>query len=224
MRGGAGFWWNLGEKMKKERLFSCSFGVLGVILAVTALLICLTQREAEPKLIGGAPEAESCAMAMMEKLSKGDFQGASGYLQGTPSLITDTQQLEPAAKLLWEAFASSLNAVPQGRCYATVSGVAQDYTLSRLDVPEMIRQLKEFAPAVLESRVEAAEEMSQIYDENRQYRENFTRSVLEEAASEIIAASTPRETTVTVRLTYQEGQWWVVPDEALLTAISGGII
>ena len=61
--------------MKKQK--GISFGVLGVILAVTALMICLTQREAEPKLIGGAPGAESCARAMMEKLSGGDFQGVT---------------------------------------------------------------------------------------------------------------------------------------------------
>ena len=200
------------------------FGVLGVILAVTALLICLTQREAEPKLLGGAPGAERCARAMMEKLSHGDFQGASAYLRGTPSLMADVQQLDGAAKLIWDAFATSLNAVPQGECYATVFGVAQDYTLSSLDVPEMIRQLREFAPAVLETRLEAAEDMSQVYDENHEYREDFTRSVLEEATGEVIAASALREATVTVQLTCQDGQWWVVPEEALLTAISGGII
>lgn len=210
--------------MKKQRLISCSFGVLAGILAVMALLICLTQRETSPKLIGGATGAEHCARSMMEKLSDGDFQGASDYLQGKPSLFSDAQQMEPAAKRIWDAFASSLNAVPRGACYATDSGVAQDYTLSRLDVPEMLQQLKEFAPVVLESRVEAAEDMSQIYDENHEYREDFTQAVLEEAAGEVIAASAPREATVTVRMTYQDGQWWVVPDEALLTAISGGII
>lgn len=208
--------------MKKQKVIS--FGVLGVILAVTALMICLTQREAEPKLIGGAPGAESCARAMMEKLSGGDFQGASVYLLGSPSLISDPQQMDSAARLLWDAFASGLRAAPQGECYATVSGVAQDYTLSSLDVPQMIEQLKQYAPMVLESRAEAAEDMSQVYDENHEYREDFTQSVLEEAAREVIAASTPTESTVTVRLTCQDGTWWVVPDEALLRAISGGII
>ena len=210
--------------MKKQKVISCCFGVLGVILAVTALMICLTQRETEPKLIGGAPGAESCAQAMMEKLNSGDFQGASHYLLGSPSLISGTRQMERAARLLWDAFASGLRATPQGACYATVSGVAQDYTLSSLDVPQMLEQLKQYAPMVLESRVEAAEDMSQVYDENHEYREDFAQSVLEEAAREVIAASSPTEATVTVHLTNQDGRWWVVPDEALLRAISGGTI
>ena len=84
--------------------------------------------------------------------------------------------------------------------------------------------MKEYAPAVLDSRIEAAEDMSQVYDDDHAYQEAFAQSVLEEAAREVIAAGTPREITVTVRLTYQDGQWWVVPDEALLTAISGGIL
>ena len=32
-----------------------------------------------------------------------------------------------------------------------------------------------------------------------------------------------KEQTLTVNLVYKKGQWWVVPDQALLSAISGGI-
>ena len=55
-------------------------------------------------------------------------------------------------------------------------------------------------------------------------REEFTQSVLEEAAREVVAAGTPNTRTVTVNLTYQDGSWWVLPDEGLLKAISGGIL
>ena len=210
--------------MGKKNISSWIFGSLAAVLAVTALMICLTQREAEPRLLGSAPGAEGCARGMMEALSQGNFQGASAYLQGTPSLVGEGQQLDGAAKLIWDAFAASLDAVPQGGCYATVSGLAQDYVLTSLDIPSLTQQMKEYAPAVLDSRIEAAEDMSQVYGDDHAYQEAFAQSVLEEAAREVIAAGTPREITVTVRLTYQDGQWWVVPDEALLTAISGGIL
>ena len=66
--------------------------------------------------------------------------------------------------------------------------------------------------------------MSQVYDSNQQYRENFAQSVLEEAAREAVAASSPVQRRVAVQLVYEGNQWWVVPDGALITAISGGIL
>ena len=76
----------------------------------------------------------------------------------------------------------------------------------------------------IRDRLETAEDMDEVYDENHAYREEFTRSVLEEAAREVVAAGTPNTRTVTVNLTYQDGSWWVLPDEGLLKAISGGIL
>lgn len=214
----------LGDTMGRKNISAWIFGALAGVLALTALVICLTARDAEPRLLGSASGAERCAQTMMEKLCSGDFAGASACMYGNPSLVSDGSRMDPAAALIWDAFVSSLEAVPKDGCYATVSGLARDYTVTSLDIPGLTQQLKAYAPAVLDARIEAAEDMSQVYDENHAYREEFTQSVLEEAAREVIAASAPTERTATVKLTYQDGRWWVLPDEALLAAISGGIL
>ena len=209
--------------MRKNKASFWIFGALAAVLAVAALLICLTQRNAVPRLFGKTEGAEKCARAMMECISRGDYAGASAYLYGTPSLGTDAQRETPAAALIWDAFVSSLECQSQGSCYATDAGVAMDFTVSGLDIPSLTQELKQRAFAVLEARVEAAEDMSQVYDSNQQYREDFAQSVLEEAAREAVAAVGPVENAVTVQLVYEGNQWWVVPDGALMTAISGGI-
>ena len=214
----------MGEKMRNNKASSWIFGALAVVLAVSALLICLTQRNAPPKLFGGTEGAESCARAMMECISRGDYAGASAYLYGKPSMGTDAQRETPAAKLIWDAFVSSLECRSQGSCYATDAGVAMDFTVSGLDIPSLTQELKQRAAAVLEARVASTEDMSQVYDDEQQYREDFAQSVLEEAAREAVAAVSPVENAVTVQLVYEGNQWWVVPDSALLTAISGGIM
>ena len=198
--------------------------MLAVVLAVSALLICLTQRNAAPKLFGKAEGAEKCARGMMECISRGDYAGASAYLYGTPSLGIGDQRETPAAECVWDAFVSSMECRSRGSCYATDAGVAMDFTVSGLDIPSLTRELKQRSAAVLEARVEAAENMSQVYDSNQQYREDFIQSVLEEAAREAVAAVSPVENAVTVQLVYEGNQWWVVPDSALMTAISGGIL
>ena len=213
----------MGEKMRNNKAASWIFGVLAVVLAVSALLICLTQRNAAPKLFGKAEGAEKCARGMMECISRGDYAGASAYLYGTPSLGIGDQRETPAAECVWDAFVSSMECRSRGSCYATDAGVAMDFTVSGLDIPSLTQELKQRAAAVLEARVEAAEDMSQVYDSNQQYREDFAQSVLEEAAREAVAAVGPVENAVTVQLVYEGNQWWVVPDSALMTAISGGI-
>lgn len=198
--------------------------MLAVVLAVSALLICLTQRNAAPKLFGKAEGAENCARAMMDCISRGDYAGASAYLYGTPSLGIGDQRETPAAECVWDAFVSSMECRSRGSCYATDAGVAMDFTVSGLDIPSLTQELKQRSAAVLEARVEAAENMSQVYDSNQQYREDFIQSVLEETAREAVAAVSPVENAVTVQLVYEGNQWWVVPDSALMTAISGGIL
>lgn len=214
----------MGEKMRNNKAASWIFGVLAVVLAVSALLICLTQRNAAPKLFGKAEGAEKCARGMMECISRGDYAGASAYLYGTPSLGIGDQRETPAAECVWDAFVSSMECRSRGSCYATDAGVAMDFTVSGLDIPSLTQELKQRSAAVLEARVEAAENMSQVYDSNQQYREDFIQSVLEEAAREAVAAVSPVENAVTVQLVYEGNQWWVVPDSALMTAISGGIL
>lgn len=210
--------------MSKHNTASRVFGCLSAVLAVAALLICLTQRSAQPKLFGKAEGAEECARAMMAHISQGDYAAASAYLYGTPSLGTQSERETPAAKLIWDAFLSSLDCQGRGGCYATDAGLAMDFTVSGLDIPTLTQELKQRAAAVLEARVAEAEDMSQVYDSNQQYREDFAQSVLEEAAREAVAAGTAVERTVAVQLVYEGNQWWVVPDQALLTAISGGIL
>lgn len=210
--------------MVKHNIPARVFGCLGAVLAVTALLICLTQRNAQPRLFGTAAGAEECAQAMMENIAQGNYAAASAYLYGAPSLGTGTQPESDTAGILWEAFVSSLDFEPLGGCYATVSGLARDYSVSSLDLPKLTQALKDAAPGILEARLDAAEDMTLIYDENGEYRETFAQSVLEEAARQVLASADSVDRTVTLNLVYEGNQWWVVPDHALLSAISGGIV
>ena len=77
----------------------------------------------------------------------------------------------------------------------------------------------------LEQRVLDAVDVSEIYDENNEYREDFVMSVLKDAVADALEEDAKKMTVeLTVNLSYQNGKWWVVADEALLDAISGGIL
>ena len=85
--------------------------------------------------------------------------------------------------------------------------------------------LRERSQAMLQQRVDEAEYMDEVFDEDHQYREDFVMDVLYDAACKALEEDAKTMTTeLTLNLIYQDGQWWIIADRVLLDAISGGIL
>ena len=82
----------------------------------------------------------------------------------------------------------------------------------------------EYAHALLTQRVETAEDMSELYDEENNFRQDLVDAIVLEAVDQAIRENGQTASfDVTLSLIQRDGQWWVVPDQALLQAISGGL-
>ena len=93
------------------------------------------------------------------------------------------------------------------------------------ELASLTENLRERAQTLLEQRIAQAEDTSEIYDENNEYREDFVMAALYDAAQEALeqdARTTSWE--LTLNLIYENGQWWIMPEPGLLVAISGGIL
>lgn len=211
--------------MNTSKGFSRLFGILGVFFAAIALAVCLLARDAAPRLLMGSRGASECAGAMLTRLCAGDYAGASAYLYGNPKLDSNGEYNSQVTRQLWDAFTGSLEYELVGESYATVSGVAQKVVIRGMEIPSVTAGLKQRAQSLLEQRVEQAQSMAEVYDENHEYRPDFVDTVLRDAVNQAVsadAAYTERE--LTLNLVYDKDQWWVMPDQALLSAISGGIL
>ena len=94
-----------------------------------------------------------------------------------------------------------------------------------MDVTSVTAVLKDRSQALLEQRVEEAENLEDVYDEKLQYREDFVMDVLYDAAEMALKEDAKMITTeLTLNLSYQNEQWWIAADRELLDAISGGIL
>ena len=112
-----------------------------------------------------------------------------------------------------------------GELYATDSGVAQNITVTTLDMGSVTANLKERSEKLLERRVKAAEDPDEVYDENNEYREDFVMQVLYDATVQALNQDAKTVTSdVTINMIYENGQWWIVSDPALLSAITGGVL
>ena len=208
-----------------KKLLSVIFVIIGIAAAVAAVSLGMGNRNADPVLLAPPEEAQLQVVGLMDAVCAGDYQGASAYLQGQPSLGVDREATDAVGVLIWDAFCDSLSYEIVGECYATESGLAQNVKLSCMDITSVTSVLKDRSQALLEKRVSEAEDLEEVYDESLQYREDFVMDVLYDAAAAAVVEDAATMTTeVTVSMTYQDGKWWIIADKNLLDAISGGIL
>ena len=206
-------------------LFSFLLAVIGLGAAAAAIFLSMNFVDAKPMLLTPPDVARSKVIMLMNAVAEGDYEEASQTIYGTPSLGVDREAGDEVGVMIWDAFEGSVTYELLGDCYTTEQGLAQDLSVTCLDVTSVTANLKERSQTMLEQRVKDAEDVSEIYDENNDYREDFVMEVLHDAVRAALAEDARMMTMeLTVNLSYQDGKWWVVADEALYNAISGGIL
>lgn len=215
--------------MKLIKIFagflSAVFGVAGVAAAALGVHLSFQSINATPVLLEAPEAAEMQIQHMLDKVSAGDFNGAGAMMQGTPNLGVDRAPSSEVGVLLWDAFVDSFTYEITSECYATDSGIAQNIRITCLEIGSVTANLRERSQHKLEQRVAEAEDTSEVYDEENNYREDVVMEVLLEAAQDALNEDAKTVTyEVTVNLIHSDGQWWIIPEDALLKAISGGIL
>ena len=213
----------MGETMKISKVFSAIFAVLAVAAAVATLAVSFYAMDKSPVLIQASEEALDTVDILMEAVAEGNYNEAGAVMYGMPDLGVH-EAADQVGQLVWDSFVSSISYELVGGFHATDSGLAQNVKITSLDMKGVAEKLGVYAETLLTQRVEEAEDMSQVYDENNEYREDFVMAVLLEAAQMALEQDAVyNEQEITLNLVFKQGQWWVMPEAPLLSAISGGI-
>lgn len=212
-------------KKRKTGLISGFFGLLGISFAVLGIFLALTNTNSEPVLVEQPQSAMAQIQTMLDALCEGDYDTVSDCLYGTPDLGLERDPQDAVGQLFWQALTDSYTYKLRGDFHATDSGVSVDVTIQTLDLDSVTVNLRQRAQDMLEEKISQAENTAEIYDSNNEYREDFVMGALYDAA---LAALEEDAATIswdmTLNLIYKDGQWWIMPDEALLQAISGGVL
>ena len=199
-----------------------ALGLTGIVAGALAIHISLRYPGEKPILLEQPEAAIGQVTAMMDAICEGDYETASTYFLGMPSLGSAEAPENVLGAMLWDAFLRSTEYELTGECYATDLGLAQDVSFTYLDTASVTANLRQRAEALLNQRVEDAQDVSEIYDENNEFREELVMEALQEALQAALAEDARTVTvTLTVNLKNQNGQWWAVMDTALLDAFSG---
>ena len=88
--------------MRIFRGLPLAFGIGGLLLAALVLACCVLGGTMEPKMLFSSDGAARCAEALMDRLCRGDYAGASACCLGNPAL--DPAPRTETEKQLWQAF------------------------------------------------------------------------------------------------------------------------
>lgn len=213
--------------MKKRNIgfFSVLFGLTGMFLAVVCVFAALLNINASPVLLQQPQSAMDRVTTMLDALCGGDYATVSSCLYGNPDLGIDRDAEDPVGQLFWEALADSFSYETEDEFHATDSGISLHVTVHAMDLSSVTANLGDRARAKMEQRIGEAEDTDDIYDDNNEYREEFVMDSLYRAAQEALEQDA-RQTSweLTLNLIYENGQWWIMPEQGLLRAVSGGIL
>ena len=208
-----------------KKLLAVILLLISLLLAGATVYLGITNRNSEPVLLTPPDVPRSKVVAMMDAVCADDYETAAGYIYGTPDLGINREAADPVGVMIWEAFENSVSYELVGECYPTEQGLAQNVVLTCLDITSVTDSLRTRSQQLLEQRVAEADDVSEIYNENNEYREDFVMEVLYDAAKDAIREDARTMTVeLTVNLRYQNENWWIIADEALLDAISGGVL
>ena len=213
------------NKKRKIGFFSAVFGLLGLAITVGTVYLALNNRTAAPLLMEQPEAARNQVVTMLDALCAGEYDTVSACLYGNPGLGMDREIQDEVGRLFWDALMDSFSYEIHSDFHATDSGVAMDIQITALDIDSVTVNLRQRTQNLLEERIAQAENTSDIYDENNDFREDFVMAALYDAACDALEEDADTVSwEITLNLVYGDGQWWIVPEQELLQAISGGIL
>lgn len=208
--------------MKIARFFAVIFAVFGFLLLVGSIGLCLFSLDAPVRILELPQEAVNTSEAFAQALSDGDLAAAARMVYGQPNLGVEGTPGDPETEAVWNAFLDSISFSYTGKCQAADAGLSRKATVTTLDIAGVMEKLPERAQALVNQKIASAESIMEVYDEEGRFREELVTEILQQVLQQSLSQDVGTVTReVTLKLIHQDGKWWVVPDQALLQALSG---
>lgn len=204
--------------MKLSKIVSALFAFLGMVLVAGGIFLSFANRNAGAPGRAVPQEAKDCATAFLTALNGHDLESARTYLYGNPDLGLSQTSEDPQTAKVWEAFRSSFAVSDIAPFQVSQSEIRLDFTLTTMELKALVN-----LPSLARSILDGKEDQDSLYDENGTLKPQEKDSILEEALEKALAEAGSVNRTCTISLVEAEGRWWVLPNENLLSALSGGM-
>ena len=204
--------------MKLSKIVSALFAFLGMVLVAGGIFLSFANRYAGAPGRAVPPEAKDGATDCLTARDDHDPVSARTDLYGNPDLGRSQTSECPQTAKVWEAFRSSFAVSDIAPFQVSQSEIRLDFTLTTLELKALVN-----LPSLARSILDGKEDQDSLYDENGTLKSQEKDSILEEALEKTLAEAGSVNRTCTISLVEAEGRWWVLPNENLLSALSGGM-
>lgn len=210
---------------QSKHILSGVFLTLGLVILGLAAFLAFTGRNAPVRLLTVPQKAQSRTEELMQALSEGNWSGASAFLYGSPALEDNPTLDTLVAEELYTAYRTGLQYSFLGDCEADGTGLSRSVQVTVPDIPAILEELEPRFRQTLSQRAEAEKETRPVYDDGGNYQEAYLMSVLADTARELLAEENlpTRTQTLKLNLVCRDGQWYVLPDQALMNLLSGSM-
>ena len=209
--------------MRISKLASGLFAVLGSALLVGSMVLSLTALRRPAKPVKPTEEANALAQSVLSALDDGDFAEVAGYLYGKPSLGLDREPATAEGKLIWNAYRDSIAVTVDENCYGEGTNIYQTAQVTYMDIPQTLSQLDKRAGELLKKKLDEQEDHFALLGEDGQIPQTLKEELRTKAFQEALAEPETVTAQITFQLIEKDGQWWALPDQAMLDILSGGL-
>lgn len=205
-----------------RKMSSIVLSIMGVLSIIAGIFAIFWGLQADPMILREPEKAKQCAEGFLKAINDGDLTEAGGYLPDPSVLGEVPENADQIAALIWDTYRTQLDAELVSGLYTTADGLCMDMELTALNVNDAVEKIGSLAVKRMQEHVAAASDMSELYGDDGQYRSELVDNVLQQAALETLMCDLPTVTTcVTLHLTQSGEVWKVIPDQALINALSG---
>ena len=205
-----------------RKISSIVLSIVGFLSIIAGIFAIFWGLQADPVILREPEKAKQCAEEFLQAVNDGSLAEAADYLPDPSALGEVPEDADPIAGLVWDTYRTQLDAELVSVLYTTADGLCMDMELTALDVDDVVEKIGTLAVKRMQERVAAASDMSELYGDDGQYRPELVDDVLQQAALETLMCDLLTVTTgITLHLTQSGEAWKVIPDRALINALSG---
>lgn len=212
-----------GGEMKISRLASAVFAVVGTVLLVGSIAASFVALSSPTKAVKPSKEANDFAQEVLNALDSGDFVEVAAYFYGEPAMGLDREPATAEGRELWNAYRSSMEVTTDDGCYSEGTSIYQTAQVTCMDIGQTLSGLEQRAGALLTQKLDEQEDPAALLGEDGQIPPALKEELRTKAFREALAGPKTVTTQITFQLMEKDGQWWILPDQAMLDILSGGL-
>ena len=167
-------------------------------------------------------QPEEVSSSFMTAVCMGEENLASSLLASPMQLDIPLNQPDEAALLLEQSLKDSYSCEAAGAPILDGTNAKQNYKFTSLNVTALVPDILAEVDKELEYKVENSKK-SDVYDKDNNYRTDVLEEIYQSAIVKVLqdAPSYYTQSLIGLELTYQNGEWKVLPNNSLQLALNG---